>query len=390
MFPTINCATVIGVSKLKRPVRCGNVVIPEHERHWVFDGCCRHLNDSWHINVHIDDLGTIGATDLRTAMRRYTSLTGTVAPDIVVVDGGHDAKEDLEWALISGVSFELDPETDDFVMRLHLRTDEFPGSTEKNTGAANRLAPLLSRHRMWLVDAAEAVDSGGQYWEINIRVGFHTRSRTMASLAHVGLDAVSLLYAVTGQMSRDNIIDLLRTGNAKVLIGQPEGQWLEAKQQHYRLHTDEGQIKLARAVAQFANAPDGGLVIIGLATAKRGGVDAINAVTPLPQDSNIRRRYVQHLQNRIYPTPDGMRVERIPVDGGELIAIDIPPQRAELMPFLIHGAVIGGRVNNAFISIVERRDDEGLADSIASIHSTLVAGRALLRHGLLPMPRSVE
>lgn len=344
----------------------------------------RSVGDDWTIHVHVDDLENIRATDLRRLMRRYTEQTGTIAPDIVVVAQFHDARDDLEWATISGVSFEVVPTSGEFTMRLRTWADEIPDDPVQGSGAAERLVPLLKRNRMWPVDVAEDTDHAGRYWETEVRVGFHPRGRSMASLAQVGLDAVQLLQAVAGDMTRQDVIDLLRSGNAAALIGQPEGQWLEAKQQHYQLKTDEGAIKLARAVAQFANASDGGLVVVGLATAKRSGVDAIHAVTPMQHDPNIRRLYLQKLQKRIYPLPEGMQVEVIPVDGGDLIAIDIPPQREELKPFLIHGAVIDDRINNAFISIVERRDDEGLADSIAVVHSALVAGRALLRHGHVP------
>lgn len=120
-------------------------------------------------------------------------------------------------------------------------------------------------------------------------------------------------------------------------------------------------------------------MVIGLATKQKAGTDLIHAATPTPHDPNIRRKYVQVLQKRIYPLPDRLRIEVISCCAGDYTLIETPPQPDELRPFLVHGAVIGGRVNNTFLSIIERHDDEGIAASIASIHSTLVTGRALVR-----------
>jgi hypothetical protein len=42
-------------------------------------------------------------------------------------------------------------------------------------------------------------------------------------------------------------------------------------------------------------------------------------------------------------------------DDGMLILIDVPPQPEELKPFLVHGAIVDGRAEGAFVSIVRRR-----------------------------------
>lgn len=211
---------------------------------------------------------------------------------------------------------------------------------------------------MWLVSDKEDWDNDGRWWNVQLRIGFHPRGRSGEALVRDGLEIVALLNATAGQLDRTNTLDLLRSGHAQALIGQPEGPWLETKREHYDLKSDAGQIKLARAVTQFANSECGGLVVVGLATKKHAGIDAIHAVMPMAHNPNIRRRYVQILQNRIYPPPDNLRVEVIAVPDGELVVIDIPAQPEELKPFLVHGAVIEGRVNDTFISIVQRREDE--------------------------------
>ena len=69
-----------------------------------------------------------------------------------------------------------------------------------------------------------------------------------------------------------------------------------------------------------------------------------------------------------------------------LVLLDIPPQPEELKPFLVHGAIVDGRVEGAFISIVRRRGESSIPITAPMIHSTLAAGRALLRGGELPPP----
>jgi hypothetical protein len=99
---------------------------------------------------------------------------------------------------------------------------------------------------------------------------------------------------------------------------------------------------------------------------------------------NVRRRYVQVLQNPPYPPPDDLSIEVVHVDGGDLLLIAIPPQPEELKPFLVHGAIVDGDVRGSFISMVRRRDDEAISTTAPAIHATLAAGRALLRRGRLP------
>jgi hypothetical protein len=65
--------------------------------------------------------------------------------------------------------------------------------------------------------------------------------------------------------------------------------------------------------------------------------------------------------------------------GGYVMVIHVPAQPEELKPFLVHGAIVGRKVEGAFISIIRRRGEESIPVRPESIHSTLAAGRALLR-----------
>ncbi|WP_433521656.1 AlbA family DNA-binding domain-containing protein [Nocardia pseudovaccinii] len=359
----------------------GTVTVLDDGLYWEFDGVRREVDDYSDAIAHIADLAQVPARDLQAALRRYISIDDAYAtPSLhVVIEGSQD--DDIEFLPRSAVSFTL--ADNQLVMDLDIFLDQGPEDGESCPVTA-RIAPLLARTRMSLIHETQDYDNDGRWWEITLRLSLAIRGKTAAALADNGMKVAALIEASAGHLDHEKVVDLLRGGFAEVLVGQPESDWLEAKREHYDLKDEAGQIKLARAVSQFANARHGGLVVIGLATRQKAGTDLINALTPTPHDPNIRRKYIQVLQNRIYPLPDRLRVEVISSRAGDYTLIKIPPQPDELKPFLVHGAVIGGRVNNTFISIVERRDDEGISASIASIHSTLVTGRALLRTGRLP------
>jgi hypothetical protein len=63
----------------------------------------------------------------------------------------------------------------------------------------------------------------------------------------------------------------------------------------------------------------------------------------------------------------------------EAWVISIPPQADEYKPFLVHGEVVGRKVNGNYFSVVARRDDEAFATSPQAVHALLAAGRAALR-----------
>ena len=72
----------------------------------------------------------------------------------------------------------------------------------------------------------------------------------------------------------------------------------------------------------------------------------------------------------------------MPIGGSRLI--DVPPQPEELKPFLVHGAIVDGRVEGTFISIVRRRGEASIPMTAPMIHAQIAAGRALLRGDTRP------
>jgi hypothetical protein len=70
-----------------------------------------------------------------------------------------------------------------------------------------------------------------------------------------------------------------------------------------------------------------------------------------------------------------------------LVIISIPPQEEDLKSFLVHGAIVDGRIEGAYISIVRRSGEDSIPITAQQIHGTLAAGRALLRRGHVPPTR---
>jgi hypothetical protein len=75
---------------------------------------------------------------------------------------------------------------------------------------------------MTIVETDDVVD--------DVTIGFNTRGCTLRDLYNLRDDAQALLEALDGgELTRITAGDLIRAGHANVLIGQPEGHWLELK-----------------------------------------------------------------------------------------------------------------------------------------------------------------
>jgi hypothetical protein len=202
-------------------------------------------------------------------------------------------------------------------------------------------------------------------------------------------NAIELLRAVgDGVFTRNVALQVLRANRPEALLEQPESVYLDVKQSHYDLDTAHGEIALAQAVARFANAEDGGLLVVGMRGKKVPGGEVITKIVPVPITGRYVRRYRLVIERRLFPLVEGLEVFAVdaPAGEGKVLVVHIPPQPEELKPFLVHGAIVGGRVEGAFISIVRRRDEHSVPITAPAIHAMLAAGRALLRRGELPHP----
>ncbi|WP_170322867.1 AlbA family DNA-binding domain-containing protein [Acrocarpospora macrocephala] len=280
---------------------------------------------------------------------------------------------DPEYSEFSPVSILLAPDG-----HLIIRVFAFISGDIEEEDIAGIVAPYLSRKGGALVNH-ELEGSGSQiYWELNIAL--RTRSRTVEYAYEIGVNVAELLAAVGSKVPKlPQAMDILMAGRASILIGQSESEWLEVKSQPYNLDSEAARIELAQDAARFANSESGGILIIGIATKRTLGGEVLSRILPFQLDLKQLRRYRDILDRRIFPPIDNLRIERVSSGSGHLLAVEVPSQREELKPFLVHGAIAGGRYEGAFISIVRRRGDGSIPVSAAAIHAWMTAGRALLR-----------
>ncbi|WP_152024510.1 ATP-binding protein [Tessaracoccus flavescens] len=259
------------------------------------------------------------------------------------------------------------------------------GEEENPLHSVSRLVAPSLDHVGASLHSVEIEDgwSGPEVLAVRLRLRIPWRGRTLDYLFAVGEDVLQLCDAFgAAEITRDSVADLVRGGCAGLLVGQAEGHWLDAKSEEYDLTSTRGKISLAQAVARFANAEEGGLIVVGAKAKKIPDGEVIREVRGIvPRHSDTRARYLRVLDHHLYPPALGIRIDLIPAEGKRaLIAIDIPPQPEEQKPFLVHGAITAeGETEGAFISIVQRRGEGSIPITAPMIHSTLAAGRALLR-----------
>lgn len=353
-------------------------------REWTFGGKDRSYDRHTDLLIiHRSDLDLCTGTDLQWALRRAEEEGG---PEQVHVSAIDEQYMGVEGIPIEPVVFQL--EGRDLIVTFTF-VDEFPEAEAEEGGDEERfiaaLQPLLVRHRAALLFIeGEDYEGVARIW--NVRLGFTLRGRKLAAMYKAGLDMSDLMQALAGgDLTRETAGNLVRAGRADVLIGQPEGHWLEAKSQHYDLGTPSGQISFAQAVSRFCNSEEGGIVVVGMTTKKTPAGEHIRQVNPMPVRAGIVRTYHRVLENRLFPLVRDLHIEAVASGtGSEIILVDIPPQPEELKPFLVSGAIVDGKVDGAFISIVRRRGEGSVPTTAQEIHSTIVAGRALLRRGQLP------
>ncbi len=353
---------------------------------WNFGGRLRSYDSHTEVLViHRSDLDLCTGTDLQWALLRAEEEGG---PEKVHVTSVPEEHADVEGVPVEDVVFEL---VDGALTVSFEFWDEFPKEEEEGELelVVAALQPLLARHRANLISVSGDDYSGVvRIW--NVQLGFKLRGRKLAALFDAGMDMLNLMQALAGgKMTRESAGNVVRGGRADVLIGQPEGHWLEVKSQHYDLQTPSGQISLAQAVSRFCNSEDGGMIVVGMSTKKSPEGEYIRKLNPMPVRPGVVRTYHRVLENRLFPLFRDLRIEAISSGpDSEIVLVDIPPQPEELKPFLVSGTIIDGKVDGAFISIVRRRGEGSVPTTAQEIHSTLVAGRALLRRGHLPPDHS--
>lgn len=260
------------------------------------------------------------------------------------------------------------------------------GETERwHADLRSLLAPLLSSYRCNDLDIHEdTYDPNGFVAAFTLP----TRLKTVEQALHIAEHATALLQdSVLGPLTRQRTVELSKAGFVQTLIGRVEGPWFDGKGIPYRLKEVPQKWELAKDVASFANADDGGVIVIGAKTESQRGRDVVVEIKDVPLTLIDAESYRKCIRARVHPHIVGLEIrtmERAP--GRGVAIIHVPPQADDLKPFVVRGVLRRGRIETSFVSI-PIRDGEGTAIAHAGeIHQLLAAGRAALERRSLPDP----
>lgn len=242
--------------------------------------------------------------------------------------------------------------------------------------AASRLhARVLGVEREW-------ENATGVAWAIEAE--FRRRDALATSLVSLGAAIATTVSELASGMDPEALVNVLEAGYPSGLIGAQEGEWLEAKSQPWNLDTDFGKIELAQDVARLANAA-GGVIVVGATTRKVDGEETVTQVGGIRPDLFSPYRARMTIDARVYPPVDGLTVRRVAIKNSSRAVgyVRVPSQDSAVQPFLVHGSIVGRKVEGAFVSIVKRRGDQSLSVRAEELHLWLTAGRRLVREGRL-------
>jgi hypothetical protein len=246
------------------------------------------------------------------------------------------------------------------------------------------LSPLLAKHGGMVAEFSEDRQPTAAVYRLVVEI--NPRRRTVGDALAIGADLRQLWEAALfGGLSPATVADLLRAQRPEILIGQPETTWFEAKQAPYCLTDPLQAAELAKDVSALANNPEGGLLVIGLMTRKRGGVDTVTRVRAQPVEMLRARRYRQAIHKWVFPPIEDLAVETVKTESDQgLLFVLVPSQPDSLRPFLVTGAVREGKLLGSHFSLVRRRDDESVATDPVAIHGQMLAGRVALAAARTP------
>ncbi len=104
-------------------------------------------------------------------------------------------------------------------------------------------------------------------------------------------------------MTHQEILEAIKTGNVKKILGEEESGYFDAKDGVYNISTDKGKFELAKDVAAFANV-GGGIIVIGLKTLKEeeSFKEVVSEINPIPKTNFNLDGYRKIIFETIYPS----------------------------------------------------------------------------------------
>lgn len=244
----------------------------------------------------------------------------------------------------------------------------------------HRAGVLLLRNNLKMIDFRGAGSRDGDSWLIkSVWVKQEGDISTAADLAE-SLVVAACSTTWPDSLTPADIIQALKQDLAHLLVGHlTEGSEFDAKEL-IDLKNSSWKIELAKDIAQFANSPTGGLLLIGAKTDKKpGGVEVFRKLAPLDLNPRIELTIPELVQKardvadaHIHPMVSGLEIASIRSRKGSVIYAYIPPQSPSVQPFIVLGEDLSG--GGHFFSIPRRRGDGNLPVSPKEFHR-LIAGK---------------
>lgn len=141
-------------------------------------------------------------------------------------------------------------------------------------------------------------------------------------------------------MQPAELIALLDTGDFGAVVGAAESGEIEFKRSPYRTDAPAEAFELAKDVTALANAPTGGLLVIGFQTVPKeeSGLDTVESVHPFPRALFNREQWLAKVHQLAYPTVVGLDAIFKPSaddDDRGVAVIVVPPQPDDARYFLV-------------------------------------------------------
>jgi hypothetical protein len=252
------------------------------------------------------------------------------------------------------------------------------GKQLRNAYLGQILLPLMRRSRFTLTGSTYR---SGLVDDVELKMEpSRVRGRRVSDLIHVARDAITLTEAVLreGALTAGAVADLVAADRADLVIGQREGAAFDAKSV-YTLDSDAARFEFAKDVAAFANAPEGGLIVVGLRTRKAAHDDMVVAAPKLAVSRSQIAALRGVITSWLFPRPVDVTIKPVVNrDGIGFILIRIPPQPPELQPIFVRRAKLARKLSTEQITVPYRSDDKTEYWDAARLHSLIVAGRAAM------------
>lgn len=180
-------------------------------------------------------------------------------------------------------------------------------------------------------------------------------------------------------LALEDIRSLVETGEFQELIGEFEGQYLDAKAQPYLFASgNDAKREFAKDVAAFANA-SGGCIIVGAETilSNLQAGEQIAALKPFPETLFNPDQYDKILKEWLYPVPSGLTIKWY-LDKGThpngIGVIFIPTQAPDTKPFLLTRSIGDKKTTEILLGYAERHLDRTDIKSVMELHHAMRTG----------------